>query len=128
MKRLVRRIEKGEFKMIGSPYNDGIMSFGSTKPVYNDTRRKIGEGFQPDGRFAFDEKSVREQDYQLVDANTSTLDIKIETPFPLHLENADLASKEVRIRGIRYSVLKVDKDRNKPALFWYLQKEGLVNE
>lgn len=114
--------------MIGSPYNDGIMQFGATTPIRNDTRRKIGEGFEEEGRFAFDEKSVREQDYQLVDANTSTLDIKIETPYPLHLERTDFSSKEVRIRNVRYSVLKVDKDRNKPALFWYLQKEGLVDE
>ncbi|OZS77454.1 hypothetical protein CF394_11270 [Tetzosporium hominis] len=114
--------------MIGSPYNDGMMSYGSTTPLYNDTRRKIGEDFREDGRFVFDEKSVREQDYQLIDSSASTLDIKIETPYPLHLENTDFVSKEVRIRGIRYSVLKVDKDRNKPALFWYLQKEGLVNE
>ena len=114
--------------MIGSPYNDGIMSFGSTTPVYNDTRRKVDEAFVPEGRFAFDEKSVREQDYQLVDANTSTLDIKIETPYPLHLEKTDFTNKEVHIRNVRYSVLKVDKDRNKPALFWYLQKEGLLNE
>ena len=114
--------------MIGSPYKDGIMEYGSTAPDYNDTRRKIGEKFLGEGRFTFDVKSVREQDYQVVDANISTLDMKIETPYPIHLEKTDLVSKEVRIRGIRYSVLKVDKDRNKPALFWYLQKEGLVNE
>lgn len=109
------------------PFNDGFMVFGNNQTKYSG-KKSVGKEFIKSGTMAFTEMSVRDQDYTLIDALGSTLDMKIKTMYPIHLEK-DLANKfTVRIKGTEYETIKVDRDRNKDYLFWYLKRVGEVNE
>ena len=109
------------------PFNDGFMIFGFNKTLYSG-KKSIGKEFEKKGTLAFTEMSVRDQDYSLVDALGSKLDLKIKTMYPVHMERALLNKFIVHIKGLSYETIKIDRDRNKDSLFWYLQKVGEIVE
>ena len=110
------------------PFNDGFLFYGHNKTRLSPTKKAIGKEFTQSGFLAFTEMSARDQDYSLVDALGSTLDLKLKTMYPIHLEKKLLNKFIVRISGIEYETIKIDRDRNKDTLFWYLQKVGEVIE
>lgn len=109
------------------PYNDGYLTFGQDVTQY-DGKKSVGKSFKASGTMAFTEMSARDQDYQLADALGSTLDLKVKTMYPPHMEAQLINKLTVHIKGVKYETIKVDRDRNKEQLFWYLQKVGVVNE
>lgn len=109
------------------PFNDGFMTYGQDVTLY-ELKKKIGTRFEQSGVLAFTEMSVRDQDYTLVDALSGTLDLKLKTMYPIHLESKLVNKMTVHVKGTRYETIKVDRDRNKDYLFWYLQKVGVVDE
>ncbi|MDW0112209.1 phage head closure protein [Sporosarcina saromensis] len=109
------------------PYNDGFLTYGRDVTQY-DGKKTIGKVFESQGTMAFTEMSARDQDYQLVDALGSTLDLKVKTMYPFHMESQLINKLVVHLKGVKYETIKVDRDRNKEQLFWYLQKVGVVSE
>lgn len=114
-------------KITHDPFNDGFLTYGSNVNQY-DGKKLIGKRFEATGVLAFTEMSARDQDYSLVDALSATLDLKLKTMYPIHLEVSLINKMTVRVKGIEYETIKVDRDRNKEHLFWYLQKVGVVVE
>ena len=111
------------------PFNDGYMEFGKRQTKFSSTMKNIGSEFVSQGHFAYSEMSAREQDYSMVDSLGGTLDLKLKTMYPPHFENlqhSDLTSLLVKAKETLFEVVKVDKDRHKGNLFWYLQKVGEV--
>lgn len=109
------------------PFNDGFMTFGHNKTRYSG-KKAIGKDFEKSGTLAYTEMSARDQDYSLVDALGSKLDLKLKTMYPVHMEKSLLNKYIVHILGVSYETVKIDRDRNKGLLFWYLQKVGDVVE
>lgn len=103
------------------------MVYGQNKTRYS-LKKAVGKDFEKSGTLTFTEMSARDQDYTLVNALGSTLDMKVKTMYPFHLEKI-LANKfAVHIKGVEYETIKIDRDRNKESLFWYLKKVGDVVE
>lgn len=109
------------------PFNDGFLTFGKNETQYVG-KKSVGKNFESLGVLAFTEMSARDQDYSLVDALSGTLDLKLKTMYPAHMESKLINKMPVRLKGIEYETIKVDRDRNKEHLFWYLQKVGVVVE
>lgn len=109
------------------PYNDGFLTYGKNVTQY-EGKKSVGKTFEPLGTMAFTEMSARDQDYSLVDALSGTLDLKLKTMYPMHMESNLINKMPVRVKGIEYETIKVDRDRNKEQLFWYLQKVGAAIE
>ena len=109
------------------PFNDGFLTYGKNVTQY-EGKKSVGKMFEPMGTMAFTEMSARDQDYSFVDALGGTLDLKIKTMYPMHMETNLINKMSVRVKGIEYETVKVDRDRNKEQLFWYLQKVGAAIE
>lgn len=109
------------------PFNDGFLTYGKNVTQY-DGKKSVGRKFEATGTMAYTEMSARDQDYSMVDALGSTLDLKLKTMYPIHLEPHLITKMPVRVKGVEYETIKVDRDRNKQNLFWYLQKVGVVLE
>lgn len=105
-------------------FNDGILIYGHNQTERSETGKKIGDVFTEEGRLHFREVSSREQDYRLVDALSSTLDLKVETRYPPHFKNVQKSDLIIKINKVIYEVIRVDPDETKSFLFFYLQKVG----
>lgn len=112
-------------KRVRKIFNDGFLEFGSRKTIRT-AGKKTGTEFISEGRLAFNELSVREQDYQLADLATSRIDLKVETLFPPFFKKIRKTKMKVLIDGVEFDVIKVDADYDKNFLYFYLQEVGEV--
>lgn len=104
-------------------YNDGFLTYG-TKATKRKNGKRIGSKFTPEGKLAFSELSIREQDYQMADMSTSKLDLKVETMYPPFFKMKRKTKYTVVIESIEYDVIKLDTDYSKNNLYFYLQEVG----
>ncbi|MEI3605926.1 head-tail adaptor protein [Pseudogracilibacillus sp. SE30717A] len=104
-------------------YNDGYLTYG-TKTTKRKNGKRIGSTFEPEGKLAFNELSIREQDYQMADMSTSKLDLKVETMYPPSFKMKRKTKYTVVIESIEYDVIKLDTDYSKNNLYFYLQEVG----
>lgn len=109
-------------------YNDGFLLYGQKETQRSLKGKRIGNGFQVEGKLAFKELSCRESDYQMAGILGASLDLKVKTPFPPSLQKTNKNKLKVAINGTEYDVIKVDHDSNKKNLFFYLQAVGESNE
>lgn len=114
-------------KRIRETFNDGFLQYGHRRTVRTNGK-KTGTEFISEGRLAFKELSAREQDYQMVDLSTSSLDLKLKTLYPPFFKSIRKNKLKVLIDKIEYDVLKVDPDYGKNFLFFYLQEVGEISE
>src|SRR5699024_5141231 len=112
-------------KRVRKTFNDGYLEFGQRKTIRT-KGKKTGTEFRSDGKLAFNELSVREQDYQLADLSTSRIDLKVETLYPPFFKKTRKTKMKVLIDGTEFDVIKVDSDYNKNFLYFYLQEVGDV--
>ena len=88
------------------------------------TKKRIGEVFTQEGILYFREMSYRESDYQLANTLGSRLDLKVKTPYPPSFRKIDKNKLIVRIDNVEYDTIRVDHDKSKHYLFFYLQRVG----
>ena len=115
-------------KRIRETLNDGVLFYGRNETLRSGTGKNIGTKFIQQGFLHFNEKSHRERDYRLVDALSSTLDLKVKTHYPPDLRNVQKNDLVVRIGTTEYEVIQADPDETKTHLYFYLQKVGEVND
>ncbi|EUJ46671.1 phage head closure protein [Paenilisteria rocourtiae] len=104
-------------------FNDGVLYYGALKTVRDDNRKRSEDIFAVQGKLFYQEMSVREQDYMLVNAIGGNLTLKIKTPYRKEAQ----VYQKVKIGTDIYDVITIDPDRN-VRLFWYLEKSGDDNE
>lgn len=109
-------------KSIRKTYNDGYLQFGQTETGRSETGKRIGNVFVEEGRLAYSEQSCREQDYQMADILSRSLDVKVKTPLPPDYRL--FSRKRVKVSGVTFDVIKVDADRANDELYLYLQEVG----
>ncbi|MBO0586460.1 phage head-tail adapter protein [Sporosarcina sp. E16_8] len=107
-------------------YNDGFVTYGYKETKRTETGKRIGETFQAVGRLAYKEISCRDTDYQLASFMSATLDYKLKTLFPPSFHGINRSKLKVVKDGIEFDVIKVDPDREKSCLYFYLQEVGVV--
>lgn len=117
---LQRRIQKP----VHETFNDGFLSYGHKQTQRSSTGKRIGDIFTSAGKLAFKEMSCRDSDYQLAGTMGASLDLKIKTKFPPSFRNIRKSELICVINNVEYDVLKVDSDRDKRYLYFYLQEVG----
>lgn len=105
-------------------FNDGLLRYGHKVTQRTETGKRVGETFNEEGTLHFREMSYRESDYQLADALSSRLDLKVKTPYPPSFRKIDKNKLIVRIDTQEYEVITVDHDASKLYLYFYLQRVG----
>lgn len=111
-------------KKIRKKYTDGYLVYGTMKTKRSATKKRIGEKFEGIGTFAFRELSKREQDYQLSEIQSASLDVKVATPFPIHFKKHAKANLKVVIDSTTFDVIRVDTSEQLQEIYWYLQEVG----
>lgn len=106
-------------------FNDGVLIYGARKTNRINGKR-TGTIFQEEGKLAFNELSIREQDYEMADINTSRLDLKVETMYPPFFKRRRKTKYVIMIDDVEYDVIKIDSDYGKNYLYFYLQEVGEV--
>ncbi|UOE96073.1 phage head closure protein [Alkalihalobacillus sp. LMS39] len=109
-------------------FNDGFLYFGHKKTKRSERGKRIGVFFEKEGKLAFRELSCRESDYELAGALGSSLDMKVKTRYPPSFRTINKNQLKCMIDNMEFDVLKVDSDREKKFLFFYLQEVGRTNE
>ncbi len=122
------RIKRQIQKPIHKTFNDGFLQYGYDQIKRDENRKRIGETFVGEGKLAFSEMSARDEDYQMAGYNNASLDLKIETLCPPNLKNVSASKLKCVIDNIKYDVIKVDRDKDKRYLYFYLQKVGVLDE
>lgn len=112
-------------KKIRDTLNDGYVAYGRRETQRSEKGKRIGEVFVAKGKLAYRELSCRESDYQMAQVMSATLDMKIQTLCPPFFKH-EQKSKLVMVKdGIEFDVIKVDTDREKMYLYFYLQEVGV---
>lgn len=106
--------------------NDGFLIYGTDETIQSDKGKNIGETFTQRGRLAYQEMSCRDEDYEMAQKiNSSVLNLKVRTHCPPQLRKGSRSNLKVIIDGMKYDVIKVDSDREKLYLYFYLQEVGV---
>lgn len=113
-----------EMKKIRDTLNDGFLKYGTKKTTRSERGKNIGGQFTEVGNLAYQEMSCRDSDYELAKVMTKVLDLKVKTLYPPSLLKEDKSKFIILIDDIEYDVIKVDADREKRYLYFYLQRVG----
>lgn len=108
--------------------NDGFVQYGTKETRRSEKGKRIGDTFLSHGRLAYEEMSCRDEDYQLAQVMSKSLDIKIKTLYPPSLRNVKKSKLTVVINSVEYDVIKCDTDRAKNYLYFYLQEVGMIEQ
>lgn len=108
--------------------NDGYIQFGTKETKRSEKGKRIGDTFLPQGRLAYQEMSARDEDYQLAQIMSKSLDIKIKTLYPPSLRNVNKSKLTMVLNSVEYDVIKCDSDGPKNYLFFYLQEVGPIEQ
>lgn len=106
-------------KLKHESYTDGILEYGETESLFNDSRKKIGERFSSIGKLFFTQMSARDSDILQASNMGYAIDLKLKTPY-----RPEISSKsKVRINGYLYDIKKIDHTNEN--VFLYLQRVGV---
>lgn len=108
--------------------NDGYVQYGIKETRRSGKGKRIGGQFVSQGRLAYQEMSARDEDYQLAQIMSKSLDLKIKTLYPPSLRDAKKSKLTIVIGATEYEVLKCDPDRNRNYLYFYLQEVGELEQ
>lgn len=115
--------------MVHNALNDGFLTYGIDENIQSAKGKNIGERFNSMGRLAYQELSCRDEDYVMAqNINSSVLNLKVRTLCPPSLMKVSKSNLKVIIDNIKYDVIKVDSDREKRYLFFYLQEVGIYEQ
>lgn len=108
-------------------FNDGFLEYGHKQTQRTPTGKRVGNSFSSEGRLAFKELSCRESDYELAGSMGASLDVKVKTMYPPSFRNVRKSELKCVINKVEFDVIKVDSDREKRYLFFYLQEVGTLD-
>lgn len=109
--------------------NDGFLVYGTDETIQSARGKSIGETFTQIGRLAYQEMSCRDEDYEMAQKiNSSVLNLKVRTLCPPQLLRVNKSNLKILINDMKYDVIKVDSDREKRYLFFYLQEVGIYEQ
>ncbi|WP_342578420.1 phage head-tail adapter protein [Psychrobacillus sp. FSL K6-2843] len=111
-----------------SALNDGFAQYGTKETKRSEKGKRIGDEFILQGRLAYQEISRRDEDYQLAQIMSKTLDIKIKTLYPPQLRNVNKSKLTMVLNSTEYNVIKCDSDGPKNYLYFYLQEVGPIEQ
>ncbi|RHW38704.1 phage head-tail adapter protein [Lysinibacillus yapensis] len=111
-----------------SALNDGFIHYGTKETKRSEKGKRIGDAFLPQGILAYQEMSAREEDYQLAQVMSKSLDLKIKTPYPPSLQNIKKSKLTIILNSTEYEVIKCDPDRARNYLYFYLQEVGVFEQ
>ncbi|MGM7637577.1 phage head closure protein [Bacillus sp. Hm123] len=115
-------------KRLRNTLNDGVLLYGRNTTLRSNTGKKIGTTFKQEGKLHYKEMTHREQDYRLVDALGSTLDLKVKTLYPPSFKYVQKTDLIIRIGDLQFEAARVDPDETRAYLYFYLQKVGETSE
>lgn len=97
-------------------YNDGIAK-AYIKKEKNKNVRTL-EDLEYVGFLCFQEKSKRQEDIEFAEQRGNQLTLKISTP-----DNGDMDSdRNLVIDDVIYSIIHIDRDKEKRELYFYLEE------
>ncbi|MBP3951129.1 head-tail adaptor protein [Bacillus suaedae] len=105
-------------------FNDGFLEYGRNVTRRTEKGKRAGKEFIPEGKLAFRLMNARDSDYMFAGSMGSSLDLKIKTRFPPSFLNISKSDMLCVIDNNEFEVIKVDHDREKRYLYFYLQKVG----
>lgn len=111
-----------------SALNDGLVQYGTKATKRSEKGKRIGDVFIPQGKLAYQEMSCRDEDYQLAQIMSKSLDIKIKTLYPPQLKNVNKSKLTIVLNSVEFDVIKCDPDRAKNYLYFYLQEVGTIEQ
>lgn len=109
-------------------FNDGYLYYGYDTVLRDQYKKRIGDTFEEKGKLAYQELTARDKDYYLAGMTNATLDLKLKTMYPQSFRRIAKSKLKVFIDNEKYDVIKVDGDKNKRYLYFYLQKVGVSDE
>lgn len=105
-------------KRITEPLIDGCLMYGRVDVKRDQNNKLIGRDPVFYGRLFFDQCSIREQDYTYFDSTHLIHAKKVKT---YYLKNA-LGSTKVLMDDLIYDVTRIDPDKERKYMYWYLQR------
>ncbi len=115
-------------KPLHDTFNDGFLQYGHRTINRNTKGKRVGESFNSEGKLAFQLMNARDEDYEFAGLMDSRLDIKVKALFPPTFRKVRKSNLKCVIDLIEYDVLKVDWDRSRRYLYFYLQEVGEISE
>lgn len=115
-------------KQIHQTFNDGYLKYGHKTTSRTDRGKRIGDVFNEEGSLAFALLNARDSDYQFAGAMGSSLDLKVKTLYPPSFRNINKNKLICMIGTVEFDVIKVDHDKDKRYLYFYLQEVGEIGE
>lgn len=112
-------------KQLRDVFNNGFLQYGTKTTQRSGKGKRIGGEFESMGRLAYQEMSCRDSDHEMAKVMSRVLDLKVRTRFPPNLKNFNKTKLKVVIDETEYDVIKVDNDRTKMYLYFYLQEVGV---
>ncbi|KRK83465.1 hypothetical protein FC78_GL001421 [Companilactobacillus bobalius DSM 19674] len=107
-------------------FTDGVLHYGTIKTKRNELKEKIGFDLIEAGFLFFDYKQIRQEDEELFDSGKDqTSNLKVETFF---VPGIDKNIQKVAINDDYYEIEYIDLSTDRQKMFWYLTKEGNLNE
>jgi hypothetical protein len=107
-------------------YTDGVLRYGTIKTKRNEFKEKIGFELNESGFLFFDYKQIRQQDENIFGSGKDqSSNLKVET---YYVPGIDKQIHKAVINGNYYEIEYIDLSTDRKNMFWYLTKEGVLNE
>lgn len=100
-------------------YNDGVLKYYKTTPLYDKSKRKIGEEKKYIGCLNYELVYKRQQDYDFAESQSKKLDLKVKVP------KRQIDPKYVVEINKEYYECYLCEDSDRLSNYLYLQKVEL---
>lgn len=97
-------------------YNDGIAKFYEKKDSCKNVKSLDDLNYL--GFLYFEERSKRQEDVEFAEQQGNQLTLKISTPDDGNMDN----HRNVVIGNVIYSIINIDRDKEKRELYFYLEE------
>jgi len=109
-----------------SNFNDGVLHYGTIKTKRNKLKEKIGFELNEAGLLFFNFKTIRQEDQDLFGVGSDlSSNLKVESYF---VPGIDTKIQKAVVNGYYYEIKYIDPTADRKYMFWYLVKEGALNE
>lgn len=107
-------------------HNDGWVSLIQATKRRNEVGRVVGETHETVSRHPISYMTVRTKDVDFYQAQGSTLDLKIRTPYHKSLETSHPTACKIQHFNKNYDIINIDIDYTNKLMYLYLGRTGGV--
>ena len=104
-----------------SSYNDGVIGIYKEKPLRTDFNAKKNaraiDNYDHVTNLWYSEENKRQEDFLFAEAMGKKLTMKVKTPLVEGIEN----NHKVILNDYVYDIIRIDPDRKKKDLYFYLE-------